>query len=422
MGLFKDVKKPVIRQSPRAAADISPLRPKFVPRQPPCSANCAAGADVRAWVTTIAQAEAYGRSPQEAYEAAWRILADAHPFPATLGRICPHGCEQRCHRRGKEGAVAVNALERWLGDVALARGFALPERARTAHAGRIAVVGSGPAGLSCAYQLARRGHQVTVFEARDVPGGRLRDATRTRRLADGIVDAEIRRLMQIGIVLRCGSRVGGDPAGLGADHDFVFVATGRQSRDRIAPAGSDLQAGTRHPRVFAGGDAIRPGLVPAALGSGRQAAEAIDAAVDGRPPESQIAPPLIEAERLKLAWYEDAPRHTCGTASLQTGDLDCGTAGLQTGDPNCGTASLQTGDLDCGTAGLQTGGDAAIAAEAKRCLSCGLCMDCERCWMYCTNNCFEKLPKGQHYRVNLDLCNGCRKCADECPCGYVDMV
>jgi Pyruvate/2-oxoacid:ferredoxin oxidoreductase delta subunit len=238
-----------------------------------------------------------------------------------------------------------------------------------------------------------------VFEARDVPGGRLRDATRTRRLADGIVDAEIRRLTQIGIVLRCGSRVVGDPAGLGADHDFVFVATGRQSRDRIAPAGSDFQAGTRHPRVLAGGDAIRPGLVPAALGNGRQAAEAIDAAMDGRPPESQIAPPLIAAERLKLAWYEDAPRHTCGTAGLQRGPQRRTRAGAP-----------------------QTRGDAAIAAEAKRCLSCGLCMDCERCWMYCTNNCFEKLPKGQHYRVNLDLCNGCRKCADECPCGYVDMV
>ena len=60
--------------------------------------------------------------------------------------------------------------------------------------------------------------------------------------------------------------------------------------------------------------------------------------------------------------------------------------------------------------------------EARRCLSCGMCMDCETCWMYCTNNGFVKLPKGQHYRVKLELCNGCKKCAEECPSGYIEMV
>jgi len=398
MGLFKDVKKPVIRQSPRATADVSPLRPRFTPKQPPCSANCPAGADVRGWLTAIAQAEAYGRSPQEAYEAAWRILADAHPFPATLGRICPHACEQACHRRGKEGAVAVNALERWLGDVALARHFPLPERPRTAHVGRIAVVGSGPAGLSCAYQLARRGHHVTVLEARDAPGGRLRDATRTGRLPDAVVDAETGRVLQLGVALRCASPVPDDLRALEADHDFVFVATGRRPNGIV----TDQFGRTDRVRVFAGGDAVRPGLVPAALAGGRRAAEAIDAAIDGRPLENEVPLPLIGAERLKLAWYEDAPRHEWPIAR--------GTVGFQTGGP------------ECGTAGLQTGGDSGITAEAKRCFSCGLCMDCERCWMHCTNNCFEKLAKGQHYRVSVDLCNGCRKCAEECPCGYIDMV
>ena len=65
---------------------------------------------------------------------------------------------------------------------------------------------------------------------------------------------------------------------------------------------------------------------------------------------------------------------------------------------------------------------AEFTVDGTVCMSCGLCMDCERCWMYCTTNCFEKLPKGQHYRINLEACNGCRKCADECPCGYIDMV
>ena len=66
-------------------------------------------------------------------------------------------------------------------------------------------------------------------------------------------------------------------------------------------------------------------------------------------------------------------------------------------------------------------GAAEVVEEAKRCMSCGMCMDCETCWMYCSSNCFVKLPKGQHYKVKLELCNGCKKCADACPCGYIEM-
>ena len=62
-----------------------------------------------------------------------------------------------------------------------------------------------------------------------------------------------------------------------------------------------------------------------------------------------------------------------------------------------------------------------VLAESQRCMSCGMCMDCETCWMYCTNSAFERLPKGEHYRVKLEVCNGCKKCADACPCGFIDM-
>lgn len=74
--------------------------------------------------------------------------------------------------------------------------------------------------------------------------------------------------------------------------------------------------------------------------------------------------------------------------------------------------------FDDNTTGMS---EAEAVAEAVRCMSCGVCMDCETCWMYCSKNCFVKLPKGEHYKINIELCNGCGKCAETCPCGYIEM-
>ena len=111
MGIFKEVKKPVIRTA-TAGAEISPLRPMYVRKAPPCMANCPNGADIRGWLTTIAQAEAYGRTSDQALESAWHMITERNPFPAVCGRVCPHPCENNCNRKGKDGAVAINALER----------------------------------------------------------------------------------------------------------------------------------------------------------------------------------------------------------------------------------------------------------------------------------------------------------------------
>jgi NADPH-dependent glutamate synthase beta subunit-like oxidoreductase len=148
--------------------------------------------------------------------------------------------------------------------------------------------------------------------------------------------------------------------------------------------------------VYAGGDDVNLGLATIAISQGRFAAEAIDARFRGRTLQAPAPSPCIPSEKLKLEWYKPAERHERKQTSLDQRDL---------------ATEIELG--------LST--EEAVE-EARRCMSCGMCMDCETCWMYCTNSCFVRLPKGEHYKVKLEVCNGCKKCADACPCGFIEMV
>jgi len=147
--------------------------------------------------------------------------------------------------------------------------------------------------------------------------------------------------------------------------------------------------------VFAGGDDVELGLVTIAIAQGRFAAEAIDARINSRAVERPVPQPCIGTDRVKLDWYKPAERHERKQVPVEQRSADT--------------------EVRLGLA------EAEALEESKRCMSCGMCMDCETCWMYCTSNCFVKLPKGEHYKVKLELCNGCKKCADACPCGYIEM-
>src|SRR5512134_1745163 len=149
------------------------VRPAQVGKLAPCIQGCVSGNDVRQWIGLVAQRARLGLSNAQAYTRAWRLLTETNPFPATLGRICPHPCETACNRAGKDGAVAINAMERFLGDWALQHGLQLTRRDGPASGASVGVIGSGPAGLSFAYQLARRGVRVIVYEKRDQAGGML---------------------------------------------------------------------------------------------------------------------------------------------------------------------------------------------------------------------------------------------------------
>lgn len=158
---------------------------------------------------------------------AWLTLVDNNPFPAVAGRVCHHPCESVCNRQHLDEAVGICDLERFVGDMALAEGWRLPEPAISRDKS-IAVVGAGPAGLSAAYQLRRQGYRVALLEARDQLGGLLRHGIPAYRLDKAIVDGEIQRIIDLGVEVKSRAGIAGGKAlqSLRDDYDAVYLATG----------------------------------------------------------------------------------------------------------------------------------------------------------------------------------------------------
>jgi formate dehydrogenase major subunit len=224
---------------PHPLTILPSYRPVQLAQAPPCQASCATNGDVRGWIGIIAQRERTGLTADEAYRLAWERLAERSPFPATMGRICPHPCESGCNRLTKDSPIAINALERFLGDRAIEHEFSPPVISSTATGRSVGVVGAGPAGLSSAYQLARRGHDVVVYDRHPLPGGMLRYGIPDHRLPPEVLDAEIERIVRLGVRIECGVDIGADIslARLREAHDAVFVAVGAQVPIALGIAG-----------------------------------------------------------------------------------------------------------------------------------------------------------------------------------------
>ena len=207
-------------------------RAVYVDRMPPCNHACPAGEDVQKW---LFEAEAGGGG----YEGAWRLIMEENPFPAVMGRVCYHPCETSCNRGQLDEAVGINSVERFLGDEAIRAGWR-PEVPAVKSGLRVLVVGSGPAGLSASYHLVRLGHDVTVLEAASRPGGMMRYGIPAYRLPRDVLDAEIDRIVALGVDLRLDVPVTDLEAVLteGGYH-AAFLAVGAQlGRRTYLPAGS----------------------------------------------------------------------------------------------------------------------------------------------------------------------------------------
>jgi NADPH-dependent glutamate synthase beta subunit-like oxidoreductase len=207
-------------------------RPVYVDLLPPCSGACPAGEDVREW---LYDAEEGG----DGYERAWRRIMAVNPFPAVMGRVCYHPCESSCNRGQLDDPVGINSVERFLGDEALRQGWTVTTDAPPTGK-RVLVVGAGPSGLSAAYQLARRGHAVTVREAGPMAGGMMRFGIPAYRLPREVLDAEVRRILDLGVGLELDSKVT-DLARTMEEGGFdaAFLAVGAQvGRRAHIPAGS----------------------------------------------------------------------------------------------------------------------------------------------------------------------------------------
>ena len=191
------------------------------------------------------------------------------------------------------------------------------------------------------------------------------------------------------------------------DADCVVLALGQKPDVQSLAPGRDLNLDadttgkTRTDGIWRGGDAVAPSFAAVVIGQGRQVARSIDAELRGQPVAEPLNLPPVDTKRIKLDCYEPSTRlgrHIADTA---------------------GRAADMQVEVDLGHSAEEA------LREATRCLSCGNCSGCERCWMFCTPGCMKRVANkvpGHYFTIQLEKCDGCRKCVDECPCGFLEMA
>jgi NADPH-dependent glutamate synthase beta subunit-like oxidoreductase len=208
--------------------DTSYKCPTYINRTPPCQGSCPSGHDIRGWLAIVREQE----KPVEGMD--WQQYAferavEANPFPSMMGRVCPAPCQDGCNRNEVEDFVGINAVEQFIGDSAIEKGFKFTPGADTGK--KVAVIGGGPAGMAAAYQLRKIGHGVTVYEKDPELGGMMRYGIPNYRIPRDKLQAEIQRIVDMGVETKTGVKVGVDipVAEIEKEHDAILWALGCQN-------------------------------------------------------------------------------------------------------------------------------------------------------------------------------------------------
>ncbi len=250
------------------------LRPRFENKISPCNEGCPAGQDIEGAMALIGK----GR-----FLEAWDLFKEENPFPAVCGRVCYHPCESSCNRGDFDDPLSINSLERFMADMASKHGRKPPQKKREKRPERVAVIGSGPAGLTCAYHLARLGYGVTVFEALAVLGGMLRVGIPEYRLPKKILGEEIDQILELGVRAEINARLGD---GLSMedlkDYQAIFLALGNHKSRNLGVEGEEargIMSGVEFLKNVNLGKEVPLGKRVAVIGGGNTAVDAARAAL-----------------------------------------------------------------------------------------------------------------------------------------------
>lgn len=213
--------------------------PTYVHRTPPCQGSCPSGEDIRGWLG-IARGMEKPPKAMEWQEYAFQRSTDANPFPSIMGRVCPAPCQTGCNRNVLEDFVGINSVEQYIGDTAIEKGYKLAPAGESTGK-KVAIIGGGPAGLSAAYQLRRRGHAVTVFDDHEKLGGMMLYGIPGYRTPRNLLEAEIQRILDMGVETRLNTRVGRDVTMEAVEQEFdaVLWTVGCKSGRALPVPGSD---------------------------------------------------------------------------------------------------------------------------------------------------------------------------------------
>ncbi len=237
------------------------LVPGYQNRQAPCTQSCPAGTDVRTFVKLTGENK---------FSDAYQVIYKHNPFPSICGRVCPHFCQQNCNRIGFDEEVNIGAIERFLGDKNASHQF---KRVPILHKEKIAVIGSGPSGLTAGLRLRQQGYEVTVFESMPVAGGMMRTGIPEFRLPGKVLDQEIQKIVDQDVKIVLNKKVSVDE--LKNDFSAIVVAVGSHIGTNMNLANEEeIIEGIKFLREVKSGEnkkAIRKGDDVAVIGGGNTA-------------------------------------------------------------------------------------------------------------------------------------------------------